>query len=59
MSIKQKLIDAAVERFEERAAIAEFCGGMPRDEAEKLAIGEASSEPAWLQQVLRKRLEAK
>jgi hypothetical protein len=26
-----------IEDFEERAAIMEFCGGLPRDEAERLA----------------------
>lgn len=37
----------ASEHFEERAAIREFDGGAPRDEAEALAVGDVAIEYGW------------
>ena len=37
----------AREHFEERAAIREFDGGAPRDEAEALAVGDVALRWGW------------
>lgn len=39
------MISDALEHFEERAAIMEHMGGLPRDEAERLALAEV--EKRW------------
>ena len=37
------MISDALEHFEERAAIAEWDGGLPREEAERLALAEVAA----------------
>ena len=37
------MISDALEHFEERAAVMEFDGGLPREEAERLALAEVSA----------------
>ena len=37
------MISDALEHFEERAAVMEFDGGLPREEAERLALEEVSA----------------
>jgi hypothetical protein len=39
-------LHGVVEAFEERAAIAQYCAGLPRDEAERLAWTCLLDEPA-------------
>lgn len=41
------MIQAATERFCERAAIREFDGGAQQDEAEVMAIGDVANEYGW------------
>ncbi len=37
----------ALERFDERAAVREFCGLMTRHDAEVLAVGDVALEYGW------------
>lgn len=37
------MISDALEHFEERAAVMEFDGGLPREEAERLALAEVAA----------------
>lgn len=50
-------ITASIEAFEERAAIMEFCGGLSREEAEKIAMAEAVEKASWLRVAIQQHLE--
>lgn len=47
------MTDDIKEHYEERAAIMHFCGGIPKEKAEALALAECETYAAHMEQVAK------